>query len=171
METLLNVLKPFEQVARELSAETALLSQIIPPVLILWLLMHVFFLPTTPTAIQREILFAKIFREEKCYSKYYLNHFSDLGKSHPLLWNLASKFLYLKRIVESFLQKGNKTVKWPKTSEDLWNICIPLAITVFISFLKHCSGEMYKKKVFVKASKKSYRLLLSFAFADLLIPT
>lgn len=33
METLLNVLRPFEQATRELSAETARLSQIIPPVL------------------------------------------------------------------------------------------------------------------------------------------
>lgn len=35
METLLNVLRPCEQATRELSAETAQLSQVIPPVLIL----------------------------------------------------------------------------------------------------------------------------------------
>lgn len=35
METLVNVLSPFEQAARELIAETAELSQVIPPVRVL----------------------------------------------------------------------------------------------------------------------------------------
>lgn len=35
METLVNVLRPFEQATRELTAETAELSQVIPPVRIL----------------------------------------------------------------------------------------------------------------------------------------
>jgi len=69
------------------------------------------FLSTTPTGVQQEIIFAKTIREEREYSKNYLNHFSDLEKRPPLLWRIASKFLPLKRIVESFCQRGNKTVK------------------------------------------------------------
>lgn len=77
-----------------------------------------YLLPTTPKGIQQGILFvAKTFREEeekkkkKKDVKDYLNHFSSLEKSLHFLWKFASKFISLKSIVESFCQKGNKSVK------------------------------------------------------------
>lgn len=93
-----------------------------------------YLLPTTPKGIQQGILFvAKTFRgeeEKKKDGKDYLNHFSSLEKSLNFLWKFASKFISLKSIVESFCQKGNKSVKWPKKSQGLWNICIPWATTI-----------------------------------------
>lgn len=65
METLVNVLRPFEQATRELTAETAQSSQVIPAVLILWLLMQGFSTPPLKSCNKESYLFPKHLGEIK----------------------------------------------------------------------------------------------------------
>lgn len=86
METLVNVLRPFEQATRELTAETAELSQVIPPVRVLWLLMHDSSSPHHPGVIQQGILFvAKTVGGEKKDGANYFKIFFGLRKKASVL--------------------------------------------------------------------------------------